>query len=495
MRLIYWVLLVLGVTFLAGCANSRHVTVLNDKLSTNEKISILEKDLPISYLGATESYLDECDHLIECAIYKNDYELTKWLLNNTGSRGTVLETDEGNVWYYKHIIYAPLRYKLSDEDASKFLELLISHGFNSNSCDYGSIPPISYAYKKDYIKSFKVLLDNADPIVNWKRNENHIECAIHKNSEVPYEYLYKAYHPVPINYAIEYYNKNKPNQLAMISMLLDASLDPTKISGYFSKYRCVHYSAPSAMAFASCHKQYEVYSLLSNYYLTTDKLTKSERDAVFKEASYYESKTLSDAELRAKNAEVRRLNREYEAKLKAQMEAEYHDSPALNIEFKSVSEQLGVTSTASINNVSDPKNSSNSNNPNSKSVTKNSNSPTMSREQSFRNFVSLLNTVAIDRKFTKRRFELRSNAIEMEVQIRYEENHVMRLTGRADICTDIAPYFDGGLNFNDNLITAQATKNGVKSRMSKDRGISFRYSKSTQETLSKAYAQVQAACK
>ncbi|TKF21409.1 ankyrin repeat domain-containing protein [Vibrio genomosp. F6] len=492
MKWIFRAFLVLGVGFLVGCV-TRHDIIENETLTTQEKITNLEQKGYIAWSGLNKTTLaknyddDPCWNVIMCAIYINDYELTKWLLDHSAFATRHIDSNDDNVFYYKHLIYAPLRYGLSDQDSSRYLKLLISYGASPNVCDYGSILPLSLAYKLDYIESFEVLIKHSEPVLNWGKS-SAIECAVDKNSKVPYSSLYKQYEPAPINYAIKNFDSATLHQSKMLTMILDMSQDPTRIGYYSSNYRCEKYSAPSALAFASCLKQNEVYKLLSDYYLTTDRLTDSEKSLVFKSAEYHEKKTLSDTEIATKNAEIARLNKEHDAKIKAQMESEYYDSPVMDIEFQSVSAQLGANNT-----MTEVKSSSN--------IQTNASSPTkkVNATQSFSsasyNFVRLLNTVPIDKKFSKREFEQKGKNLYFRVEIKHSDDHVMKLSGNANICTDILPSFDGGISFKTTLVTGQATQNGAKSLTTNDRGISFRYSKPVQETLLRAYQQVQASCK
>lgn len=355
MKCILLVPLFLGLNFLVGCATLHDELVDNPKLTTVQRVERLAAK---SNSDVFDTDNETCKSLLECAVYLNDYELADWIINNTQHPQYYIAGD----WNYKHhVIYAPLRSNLSDAEASKYLKLFLSHGFKPSVCDYGSLRPITFAFKKGYIESFKVLLSGSDELLNGESKQQLTHCAdsgpytdylftldISKDSrrELTYDAYWKSRKDSLLSTIIRVYDKSKPHQAEMLFLLLEAMNSPEKIYNYHTRYRCANYSGNSALAYANCKSKNDVVNLLTAYYMSTNKLSESDRKNVFRRADSLIKRTLSEAELVAKNAKIKRENQAYRRKLKAQFDKAFNDGASgYDISgFQSVSEQLGTSS-------------------------------------------------------------------------------------------------------------------------------------------------------
>ncbi|WP_354623814.1 hypothetical protein [Psychromonas sp. MME2] len=344
---------------LVGCATLHDELVENPTLSTVQRVERIAVETNSDVFDIDN---ETCTSLLECAVYLNDYALAEWIVNNIKLRQYYIASE----WKFKsHIIYAPLRYNLSDAEASRYFKLFISHGFNPNVCDYGSVRPITFAFRKGYIESFKVLLAESDILLNGQKKQQLTHCADTSlyiddlfrldfskelRRELTNDAIWKATKGSLLSSIIRVYDKATPSQAEMLFLLLEAMNNPDQIYIYHNTYRCDHYSSDSALAYATCLSKNEVVNLLTAYYLSTNKFTDDYRQYVFRSADSTIKATLSDAELRAKNAKIARENEAYRRKLRKQFDKAFNEEPAsYNLsEFRSVSEQLGTDSFSNI---------------------------------------------------------------------------------------------------------------------------------------------------
>jgi len=355
MRIIFKTLIfIISLIQLTGCVSKQNFLVENANIPTSEKIAHLGgENASFSYAADHDAYNDKCQTLVECAIYTNDYELAEWLIEKGATRKSYILEDDYR-YKYRHVINAPLRFSSSDEEANKYLKLLLDNGYDSNICGYGYYSPINLAYKLGYTKSFTTLLGNLERTKDgWTNVNKYISCDVpHQEDNIDVNLKWVSESAI-MDFAIDMFDKDKPQQLDMIALLLEVSDKPTSVNAD-SSYRCGKYAYGSALFYAKCRGKYEVYDLLAKYYLTTERLTNKQKKAVFERAERLEREAPSAADLAKHNAEIRKRNREYEQNLRSQMDAAFSDdtSPVFNNEYQTVAEQLGlnnsVTSSISI---------------------------------------------------------------------------------------------------------------------------------------------------
>ena len=354
-----WMLRTFGlilVSLLVGCTTVHEQLVLNPNMSTEQRMELLQEEItaPQFYRRSISLEHETCVTILECAIYLDDYDLAKWILESSNHP----KTYTGQWGFEYKLIYAPLRAGFSDAKTNKYLSLMLSHGFDPNVCDYGSVTPIAFAFKKGFMQSYQTLLaasknlNEATMCADVKRYTDYLfssDLSRERLRELVDSAMFKSYSNSALAQLIKYYSETKKHHSEMLFLLLEVMEHPDKIRST-TRYRCDVYSRDSALAYANCHEQDQVVSLLTSYYLSSEKFSETQRRSIFISADYHIGETLSESELREKNRRIDRKNKEYEANLRALFDAadSSEDSSGTYVQFQSVSEMLEAGTTHNV---------------------------------------------------------------------------------------------------------------------------------------------------
>jgi hypothetical protein len=353
MQWLFRTILLVTIGTLVGCASPHEQLLKAPNLTSEQRIALVKEEVYMPHLrhDAIDTENGTCVTLLECAIHFDDYEFAKWLLD-TGKHPEYWT----GAWGYKYnIIYAPLRQNFSDEKAAKYLQLMIDHGIDADVCDFKKVRPVTHAFRKGYLQSFKLLvaeLENYSSSSTCVDDSKYIDDLYKRN--LPYKKhgalfaksLANTRADSPLAELITYYDTKEKHQAEMLFLMLEHSPKPDT-AGTRGVYRCGKYSNGSALAFATCKEQEEVVRLLTSYYLQSDKFTVSQRESIFNYADRTIQKLPSEADLR----ERRRRKEAYEAELKAKLDAAFEDdSPAVTSfgNFQSVSDMLNSGSSGTV---------------------------------------------------------------------------------------------------------------------------------------------------
>lgn len=337
MRIWQYLAVVCCCSWIVSCASPPRLSI-DPNLSSDEKIALYQQINPV-FLDPNKSSKERMDNdtdfgrsgcatALSCAIQQQDYKLAKWLTEyNVPTRGL---SGHGQDWHY--IIAEPLMYDLNDQQASRFLALLLDAGYKPDYCSGYVETPLKIAISKGYLESVKTLL-------SYHASLKQIAC---KHTD----HLYKGKNSdarviknwqTPLARAILVADINDQTSLDILQLLLDKAEDPSRTAIY--EIQCGVNG--NLLYYAKCKNKPEIHRFLTDYYIQNDKLSAQQKAKVIadEKRSYKER-----AELLVKQQQAIAANRAQEAALKRQLDSmdEQDSAPLFDNNYQTVAEMLNI---------------------------------------------------------------------------------------------------------------------------------------------------------
>ncbi|GAA5523711.1 hypothetical protein Maes01_00260 [Microbulbifer aestuariivivens] len=341
---------VLFSVIFAGCSSTPKIHS-DPSLTSDEKIArylslqplpaFLDPSKPVAermQSDKREGIFLGCATALSCAIQQRDYKLAKWLLGyDIPTRGV---SSRAYGWHY--VVASPLLFDLSDTEASRFLALLLDAGYDPDKCSGYVETPLKIAVSKGYVESVKTLLSYHASIGQVRcKNTDHLYTGDNSDARVIRNWQ------TPLARAIVEAEGDDPVSLQILTLLLSHAKDPTRTSVY--ENRCSKNG--NLLSYANCKNKPAVYAFLADYYRHSDKVTEAQRVAAFaNEKRDYELLRQAVAKSRA----IREANRQYEAKIRRQLDAMDDDTPTINYNYQTVAEMLQASSVSTPQSISSP---------------------------------------------------------------------------------------------------------------------------------------------